>query len=159
MAELSGSEKWIRKISAMKVPFRFETAQFKADEEALIDSGATDNFIDEVTWKRLRIGRTSLKEPLLLHNVDGTENRQGQLTHFCWLRIRHDGRERLMKFYITSLGRDCILLGYPFLKRYNPTINWKKGTMEGELVIQSAAYKYLGKYVAKTIRRVIRQVG
>ena len=117
MAELgSPEEKWIQKISAMKVPFRFKTAQFKVEEEALIDSGATDNFIDEATWKRLRIGKNNLRELLLLHNVDGTENRQGQLTHFCWLRIWHDGQEGLMKFYITSLGRDRILLGYPFLK-------------------------------------------
>jgi hypothetical protein len=60
----------------MNVSFR--TSQSKADKSALIDSGATDNFIDEETWKRLGIGRKELSRPVTVHNVDGTENKQGK---------------------------------------------------------------------------------
>ena len=58
-----------------------------AEETALIDSGATDNFIDENTWAKLGIGKMELSKPITVHNVDGTENKQGKLTHYCWLRI------------------------------------------------------------------------
>jgi hypothetical protein len=95
---------YIRRINAMNVPFKFETARLKADETALIDSGATENFIDEDTWKRLGIGRNQLHEKIVLTNVDGTENRRGELTHFCWLRVNHQGKEALLKFFLTSLG-------------------------------------------------------
>jgi len=99
----SKQDMYIRKISAMNVPLLFQTAQVKANESALLDSGATENFIDEGTWKRLKIGRNELKEKLVLHNVNGTTNRRGELTHFCWLRIKYNGEEALMKFFITSL--------------------------------------------------------
>jgi hypothetical protein len=68
----SQTKMYIRRINAMNVPFKFETARLKADETALIDSGATENFIDEDTWKRLGIGRNQLHEKIILTNVDGT---------------------------------------------------------------------------------------
>ena len=34
-----------------------------------------------------------------------------------------------MDFFITNLGRDHIVLGYPFLKLFNPNINWTKGNL------------------------------
>jgi len=151
---------YIRKISAMNVPFQFQTAQMKADESALLDSGATENFIDEETWKRLQIGRNELKEKSILHNVDGMKNKKGELTHFCWLRIKYHKQEALMKFYITSLGKDRLILGYPFLEMFNPKINWTKGEMkEGHLTLESAAFKHLNKYMIRTIQRGINKVG
>jgi hypothetical protein len=68
----------------MNVSFR--TLQSKADKSALIDSGATNNFIDGETWKRLGIGRKELARPVTVHNVDGTENRQGKITHYCCVK-------------------------------------------------------------------------
>ena len=46
--------------------------------EALLDCGATHNFIDPRTIKTLAMGTNLLKRPLLVHNVDGTIN-QGVL--------------------------------------------------------------------------------
>jgi len=84
---------------------------------------------------------------LILHNVDRTKNKKGELTHFCWLRIKYNKQEALMKFFITSLGKDCLILGYPFLERFNPKIDWMKGEMkEGRLTLESAAFKHLNKY-------------
>jgi hypothetical protein len=152
-------EMYIRRINAMNVPFKFQTARLKANETTLIDSGVTENFIDEDTWKRLGIGKNQLHEWIILTNVNGTENRRGELTHFCWLRVSHQGKEALLKFFLTALGRDRLILGYPFLSKFKPKVNWRKGTMEGDLTIQSAAFKYLGKYMAKIIRKAIKQHG
>jgi hypothetical protein len=41
----------------MNVPFSFQTAHAMAKETALLDSGATENLIDEATWKRMKVGR------------------------------------------------------------------------------------------------------
>ncbi len=32
-----------------------------------------------------------------------------------------------MRFYETSLGEDCIIFGYPWLRTFNPQIDWEKG--------------------------------
>jgi hypothetical protein len=54
-------------------------------EKALVDSGAMENFIDEKTWERLRIGCKVLDKPTKVYNIDGTENKKGEVTHYCHL--------------------------------------------------------------------------
>jgi len=65
----------IGKIDAMNVPFTFQTAHAMANEAALLDSGAMENFIDIDTWKRMGIGKRPLGKPIKVYNVDGTENK------------------------------------------------------------------------------------
>ena len=35
-----------------------------------------------------------------------------------------------MLFYLTNLGEDCTILGFPWLTAFNPKINWTEGMME-----------------------------
>ena len=57
------NEMYIRRISAinMKIPFRSLSKQ--AEETVLIDSGATENFLDKATWERMSIGATKPPNP------------------------------------------------------------------------------------------------
>jgi hypothetical protein len=105
---------YIRKLSTLNMNVSFRTSQSKADKSALIDSGATDNFIDEEMWKRLGIGRKELSRLVTVHNIDGTENKQGKITHYCWLRIVKGEKHTLQRFYITALGKDRIIWATPF---------------------------------------------
>ena len=41
---------YIRRMNAMKLKFTFKTVQRVADEVALLDSGASENFLDEEVW-------------------------------------------------------------------------------------------------------------
>ena len=79
------NEMYIQRISAinMKVPFRSLSEQ--AEETVLIDSGATENFLDKATWERMGIRSHETAKPITVYNVDGTENSQGKITHYCWL--------------------------------------------------------------------------
>jgi hypothetical protein len=44
-----------------------------------------------------------------------------------------------------ALGRDRMILGYPFLREFNPWINWTDGKLEeGNVTLQSTKFKYLG---------------
>jgi hypothetical protein len=96
------------------------------DETALIDSGATKNFLDLLVWKELQIRQVRLPKPLVVHNVDGTENCRGKLEHFCWLKIYYQNQMIRMKFFLTDLGKDQFILGYPFLYAFDPEIDWRK---------------------------------
>jgi len=66
--------------------------------------------------------------------VDGTENRGGQITHCVHLYIQHEGKQKQAKFFITNLGKDQLILGYPWLEEFNPEINWTDGKLSGTCV-------------------------
>ena len=65
---------YVSEISAIHVPFDFICAHRKAEEEALVDSGMTENFINEWMVKRLGIKKREMNTPHQVFNVDGTEN-------------------------------------------------------------------------------------
>ena len=80
--------KWVNMIN-LCVPI--QTACAMAKKTALLDSGATENFISYNTWKQLGIWRQELDEPIMVHNVDGTENKKGKIIHYCWLQVLYNG--------------------------------------------------------------------
>jgi hypothetical protein len=79
---------YVSKENALKIPFDFKTYMAKAKEVALVDSGAMENFIDYQTVVRLRLGSNKLAVPQLVHNVDGTPNKSGEITHFVDLHVQ-----------------------------------------------------------------------
>ena len=115
----------------MDILFKLHTVRKTTEERALLDSRAIENFLNEETWKRLRVGRFKLAKPLTVHNVDGTENRWGKIDSFCWLKIRYQDHIARMKFYLTSLGDDSFILGYPFLYAFNPDVDWRGAKLRG----------------------------
>ena len=74
----------------MKVPFTLYTKRGEAAETALLDSGASENFLDLKTFEPLGLGKQQLETPRPVFNVDGTRNKAGLLTHFCNLTVNKD---------------------------------------------------------------------
>jgi hypothetical protein len=105
-----------------------------AEEVTLIDSGVTENFIDQETVKKLKLGSKKLSEPVRLRNIDGTYNQSGSVTHFIALLVNRGGRKITQQFYMTNLGSDRIILGYPWLRTFNPEINWPNCKLVGPKV-------------------------
>ena len=76
---------YISEKNSINKPFTFSCTCGTAKETALVDSGATENFMDERMVIRLGIGRRPMKQPHQVFNVDGSENKNGTLTHYCVL--------------------------------------------------------------------------
>ena len=94
---------------------------------ALIDSGAGGKFIDQnYVWK-LGVKIQKLEQPLIARNVDGTRNKKGEITSFVNLDLIINGRTKRTRLLITGLGRQKIILGFPWLREQNPDINWQTG--------------------------------
>jgi len=106
---------YINPVNTINLSIPVQTVHAMAEQTALLDSGATENFISFRTWKQLGIGQQELNKPITVHNINGTENKKGKITHYCWLRVLYDGKQKLQKFFLTSLGKDRMILGYPFL--------------------------------------------
>jgi hypothetical protein len=83
-------------------------------------------FIDEQYAKVMQIPLLRLFEPIPVHNVDGTMNKEGLITHYVCLEIKVKERRRIYKFLTTTLGRQRLILGLPWLEEENPEINWKE---------------------------------
>ena len=59
------------------------------------------------------------------------------------LRMKRRDKESLQKFFITSLGEDCAILGYPWLRMFTPSIDQKNGRVQGpKIIIEMALYKW-----------------
>ena len=86
----------------------------RAETVSLLDSGATENFLnlDYAKWLKLPIKR--LPFPRKLFNVDGTENTAGQLQFYTNLAIHTGSTSTNMRFFLTQLGEHKAILGSPF---------------------------------------------
>ena len=70
-------------LKSMRIALTFKTVSTVAKEEALLDSGATENFLDLQAWKELRIGQFCLRKLIPVRNVDGTNNKAGSIKYYC----------------------------------------------------------------------------
>ena len=87
-------------------------------------------------------------------NVDRTENKSGTIHQYINTKITLRNHTKDQRFYITDIGSDCAILGYMFLKAFNPGIDWKKKTLDGHKEVQLEAEKrdtYLEVYALQTL--------
>jgi hypothetical protein len=115
---------------SMRIPVSIQASYNMADIKVLVDSGATDNFIHPNFVKRMGIGQRELDKPKNIYNIDNTTNKSGQITHYLSLAVTMAGKTQEMRFLITDIGREDVLLGYPWLSTYEPRFSWKHGTID-----------------------------
>src|SRR6266849_4706744 len=100
---------------------------------ALLDSGATDNFISPDVVEHFKVPTCILPAPRTIRNVDGTRNSIGSVTKTAQMWISYNNQTHLHNFYVVELGADDMLLGMPFFATTNPKINWTAGTFHGKV--------------------------
>ena len=82
-------------------------------------------FIDQNYAKEIGLKTQALKEPIMARNVDGTENRLGKMTQFVNLDLTINKKTTKSQLLVSCLGKQKIILGFPWLNEHNPNINWK----------------------------------
>ena len=116
----------------MKIPVSFQTAYARADKQILVDSGATDNFIHPRLIRRLALGTQKLERSRKIWNIDGTNNKAGRIMGYVDLSVQMGKKQNKMRFLITDLGHEDLILGYPWLATFEPKFSWADGTIEVE---------------------------
>jgi hypothetical protein len=66
----------------------------------------------------------------------------GSITHYVDLQVRVGTKVKDMKFLVTNIGEDEIILGYPWLAAFQPIINWKEAVLDKSM--QPMVIKTLG---------------
>src|SRR6267154_268113 len=113
---------------------QLHSRRLHSNTRALVDSGATDNFISPALLRTSNIKAYKLSKPRIIRNVDGTKNNNGATKSAVLLTIRYNGQDTHQKFYVADLGEDWMILGMPFLAATNPDIDWTTGTFDGEIM-------------------------
>ena len=69
-------------------------------------------------------------KPIPALNVDGTLNKKGTIKHYVNLDLDIFRQKQTMHLLVTVLGKQKMILGFPWLQKHNPIINWQTGTFE-----------------------------
>jgi Reverse transcriptase (RNA-dependent DNA polymerase) len=99
----------------------------RAETIALLDSGATENFMSLDYAKYLHLPIKTLKEPRRLFNIDGTPNRTGDLKYYTDLDTRTGQSMKTLRYFLSDLGDNKVILGYPWFVAAQPKIDWARG--------------------------------
>ena len=95
----------------------------RAETVALLDSGATENFMSLDYAKYLHLPIKVLKEPRKLFNVDRTPNRAGDLKYFTDLTTRTGTKSTTLRYFLSDLGDNKVILGYPWFAAAQPKVD------------------------------------
>ena len=114
----------------MTLRFYVHSKAKRAESVALVDSGATENFMSLEYTKWLKIPVHRLEEKRKLYNVDGTKNKAGDLEYYTDLNVHTGTQHTKHRFFLTDLGDNKVILGYPWFAATQPKIDWKRGWID-----------------------------
>jgi len=98
--------------------------------KVLLDSGAMEMFIDRKMAARHRFKLQKLERPIVVRNIDGTNNSARATTHQVEVNIYYKGHVERMRMDICNLGKTDIILEMLWLQACNPEINWEIGKVK-----------------------------
>ena len=113
---------------ALRFPIKLRYKARTVTTTALIDCGATGNFIDPSLVGRLLLPSQTIP-PLQAFNVDGTANKQGRITVATTVHCQASNFKDDLTLMIVGLGQSQVVLGMPWLTKHNPWIDWEKKTV------------------------------
>ena len=81
----------------------------------------------------MKIKARKLERPRVIWNIDGTQNKAGTIKLYSDLLVKTGQHQKIMRFLVTDLGEDELVLGYPWLVAFNPRIDWKNSVLHEEM--------------------------
>ena len=99
---------------SMTVRFFIHFIAKRAEATALLDSGATENFMNLSYAKCLKLPIKELAQPRKLFNVDNMENVSGELRYYTDLQVQTRSKNTKLRFFLTHIGEQKAILGYPW---------------------------------------------
>jgi len=98
----------------------------KLKVKALVDFRYIYTRIDKQLVKDKRIQMKPINFSFKVFNADRTEN--GEVTKVASLEIKINGYKEQLEVAVTDLDGTDMFLGYDWLVKHNPEVNWKKDT-------------------------------
>ena len=100
----------------------------KLKVKALVDSRCMHTGIDKQLVKDKRIQTKPINFSFEVFNANGTKN--GEMTKVISLETKINRHKETLEAAVTDLDGTDMFLGYDWLVKYNPEVNWKNGTIK-----------------------------
>ena len=94
---------------------------------ALVDSGASDSFISVTLAHKLGVKLHALKHPMSIRTANGDEEPCSQLCETSSVVCGTLAFRACLR--VIRMVHD-VILGFPFLARFDPAISWRSRTMQ-----------------------------
>jgi len=88
--------------------------------------GATINFVDKVVIENNNLEMHKLTNPYCVINMDSTPNKIGQIIEYVQAYIEVGLHKMTQHLFVTNIENKKIMIGYLYLYKYNPNIDWQK---------------------------------
>ena len=98
--------------------------------EALLDSGTTGLVMSEEFARKNKFKRMKLERLVYVRNVDGVLNYVGPIVDTVEVEIYFKRHKERMSIDVIGGQKWSVILGMPWLRRYNPEIDWKTGEVK-----------------------------
>jgi len=82
-------------------------------------------FMDKRIAARHRFKLQKLKKPIMVRNIDRTNNSRGAITYQVEVNVYYKGHVEKMRIDVCNLGKKEIILGMLWVAVRNPEINWE----------------------------------
>ena len=112
--------------NCLMIPTHLKTTDTmeEAATEAMVDTGATGDFIDRDFVERTKLPTRKLSQPIPVYNVDGTPNEAGSIDRVVDVIMTYKGHSERILLAVTRLGKQSMILGFTWLKKHNPEIDF-----------------------------------
>jgi hypothetical protein len=94
---------------------------------AMVDCGATENFIDKDYAEQIKIPLDKKKIPRRVLAIDGREIASRLVTLNTSIKLIINNHHEKIKLHCITIRNSPIIMGLPWLKKHNPNIDWKEG--------------------------------
>jgi len=92
--------------------------------EAMVNTGATGDFIDQDFVTREKLPTCKLSQPIPVYNVDGTLNEAGSIREVVDVIMTYERHSKRILLAVTHLGKQSMILGFTWLDKHNPEIDF-----------------------------------
>jgi hypothetical protein len=108
----------------MKIQVKILAGTVTEETTAMIDSGATNNFINQSLVDQHRIPTEPRKFIMPVRDIAGRN--LGSVDKQVRLRLRMRNHKEEIILNVIGTGQHPIVFGLPWLKAYSPTIDWRE---------------------------------
>src|SRR6266852_664716 len=111
----------------LMLPVLLQEGKKKIRTNAMVDSGATQDFIDRNFCLRNQIPVWKKERPIKIYGADGKTSTSGRITNTAKTNMTIGSHQEESTFQMATKLKHAIILGLPWLKLHNPTIDYATG--------------------------------
>jgi len=131
-APLNNMERLDNEHNHIMVQIRVHGIKRQVTINAMIDSGATQNFIDKGFCSKYNIRTTQAKTTREVYLADGQPSAMGPIIHTAKVPMDSGSYRELATLQVAKLPNHEVILGMPWLKQHSPRIACGQGKITFE---------------------------